>query len=250
MNKIVIANWKMNPASQKEAESLFKGISQSSKKVKNSQIIICPPQPFLFLAQKYKTKKVFLGSQNVSKDKNGSHTGEVSAEMLFNLGVRYVIVGHSERRLLGENNKIVNEKILNTLKSKIQPILCIGETTRDKDGFYLSFIKDQIKECLNNVPKAQVKNIIITYEPVWAISTNKTREATKEEFMEMKIFIKKIISDIYDAKIAHSLPILYGGSVNALNAKSFIFDGGADGLLVGRDSLNSKKFEAILNVIN
>ena len=250
MNKIVIANWKMNPSSQKEAEVLFKQFSIISKETKNNQIIICPPFPFLFISQKFKNKKMILGAQNVASQNDGPHTGEVSTQMLLNLGVKYVLVGHSERRSLGENNKIINEKILNILKAKLYPIICIGETARDRDGFYLSFVKDQIKESLTGVSKSQIKNIIITYEPVWAIGKDSIREATREEFMEMKIFIKKIISDIYDGKVAHSLPILYGGSVNSQNAKSFIEDGGADGLLVGRDSLNSKKFEAILSAIN
>lgn len=249
MNKIVVANWKMNPSSQKEAEVLFKDISIVAKKIKNSQIVICPPFPFLFISQKFKNKKLILGAQNVVNKNEGSHTGEVSTEMLFDMNVKYVLVGHSERRLLGENNKIINEKILNVLRHKFIPIICIGETTRDRDGFYLSFVKDQIRECLEGVSKSQIRDIIITYEPVWAIGKSATREATKDEFMEMKIFIKKVISDMYNPKIAHSVPILYGGSVNPLNAKSFVKDGGADGLLVGRDSLSSKKFEAILNAI-
>jgi triosephosphate isomerase len=165
------------------------------------------------------------------------------------MGVSYIIVGHSERRSMGENNKKINEKILNLLKFKISPILCVGENKRDHDGFYLSFVGEQLKESLLGVPRAQMKNIIVAYEPVWAIGKNATREATREEFMEMKIFIKKVISDIYDAKIAHSTPIIYGGSVNKINAGSFINEGGADGLLVGRDSLNSKKFGAILSTI-
>lgn len=249
MNKIVVANWKMNPQSQKEAEGLFKSVSIMVNNVKNIKVVICPPFPFLFISQKLKNKKIFLGSQTVSKELEGSYTGEVSPKMLKNMGVSYSIVGHSERRILGENNNIINEKILNLLKFKLYPILCVGENKRDHDGFYLSFVREQIKECLNGIPRAQMKNIIITYEPVWAIGKGATREATKEEFIEMKIFIKKIISDIYDSKIAHSIPILYGGSVNPQNAKMFIDEGGADGLLVGRDSLNSKKFGAIISAL-
>jgi triosephosphate isomerase len=155
-----------------------------------------------------------------------------------------------EERALGETNEIINEKILNLLRLKIVPILCVGEREKDKEGFYLSFVQEQIKGCLSTVPKAQIKNIIIAYEPIWAIGKNAAREATKEEFMEMKIFIKKVISDIYDAKVAHSIPILYGGSVNPKNAKLFIKEGGADGLLVGRDSLNPKNFGMILKAID
>ncbi|MFA6515310.1 MAG: triose-phosphate isomerase [Candidatus Paceibacterota bacterium] len=249
MSKFIVANWKMNPQSQKEAEILFRSISTLVKNIKNTKVIICPSFTHLFISQKIKSKKIILGAQNVAKEIEGSHTGEVSPKMLKNMGVCYVIVGHSERRSTGESNENINKKILNLLKYKISPILCVGENKRDHDGFYLSYVGEQIKECLSGVTRSQVKNIIIAYEPVWAIGKSATREATKEEFMEMKIFIKKVISDIYDTKIAHSISILYGGSVNSQNAKTFAIEGGADGLLIGRDSLNSKKLGAILSAI-
>jgi len=250
MSKIVVANWKANPQFEKEAEVLFNAILKGTKNIKNNKIVICPPLPFLSIFKKVKNRKIILGAQDVSRYSLGSHTGEVSPEMLADMGVKYVIVGHSERRILDETNEIINEKILNLLKFKLTPILCVGENDRDKDGIYLSFVEEQIKSCLNNISRAQMKNIIVTYEPVWAISTNKTREATKEEFMEMKIFIKKVISDIYDSKTAHSTLILYGGSVSPLNVLSFIDEGKADGVLVGRDSLDPKKFIGILNSLN
>lgn len=250
MNKIIVANWKMNPNSIKEAESLFIGANNSIKNTKNINIIICPPFPFLFTNKKIKNKKIILGAQDVSIEVSGSHTGEVSPLALSDLGVKYVIVGHGERRKQGENNEIINKKILNLIKFKLSPIVCIGENTRDGEGNYLSFVEEQIKTCLNRVSRLQIKNIIIAYEPLWAVGGDAQREATKEEFIEMKIFIRKIISDIYDSKIAHNVPILYGGSVNSLNAKSFTDEGQADGLLVGRDSINSKKFDAIISALN
>lgn len=249
MTKLVVANWKMNPQSQKEAEILFKGVSTLVKNIKDTKVIICPSFSHLFISKKFKNKKIILGAQNVAQEIEGSYTGEVSPKMLKNMGVNYVIIGHSERRSQGENNKNINEKILNSLKFKLIPILCVGESKRDHDGFYLSYVGEQIKECLHGVTRPQMKNIIIAYEPIWAIGKTATREATKEEFMEMKIFIKKVISDMYDEKIAHSTAILYGGSVNSLNANSFMSGGGADGLLVGRDSLNPKKFGAILGAL-
>lgn len=250
MVKIIVANWKMNPQSQKEAEILLKETIIASKNTKNAEIIVCPPFPFLFVLNKFKSKKIVFGAQNVSKDIEGAHTGEVSPKMLTDMKVSYVIVGHGERRSQGETNEIINEKILNLFKFKLSPILCVGESNRDRDGFYLSFVGEQIKNCLKGVSSTQMKNIIIAYEPIWAIGENATREATKEEFMEMKIFIKKVISDIFDSKIAHNIPILYGGSVNPLNVKSFIQEGEADGLLIGRDCLNHKKFSAILSALN
>jgi triosephosphate isomerase (TIM) len=249
MAKIIIANWKMNPGSLRDSELILKGISTYIKNIKNIKVVICPPFPFLFAFKKLKSNKIFLGAQNVSSMTEGSHTGEVSPRMLIDVGVKYVIVGHGERRANGEDNNFINKKILNLLKFKLLPIICVGESSRDNEGFYLSFVRDQIKDCLKDVPKAQVKNIIIAYEPIWAIGKDATRGATKEEFIEMKIFIRKIISDIYDSKTAHSIAVLYGGSVNKDNAFYFANEGEADGLLVGRDSINPKKFGAILSAL-
>lgn len=169
MRKIVIGNWKMNPKKQKEARVIFDEIVKNNKGAKNIDIVICPPFPFLSIGDKLKVKNIKLGSQNVFEEMSGPYTGEVSPEMLLSLGVKYVILGHSERRALGETDKIINKKVLIALKSKLLPIICVGENTRDVNGFYLAFIKHQLIECLSSVPKNQIKNIIIAYEPVWAI---------------------------------------------------------------------------------
>lgn len=250
MTKIIVANWKMNPQGKTEAEVILKGISESIKNIKNTEIVICPPFPYLFIKEKIKNKKLKLGSQDVFFEKEGSYTGEISTTMLRNFGVEFVLVGHSERRSLGETDEIINKKIITTLKSKMIPIFCVGEKVRDTNGFYLSFIKEQIKEGLSGILKTQMKNIVIAYEPVWAIGSKAPRVATPAEFIEIRIFIKKIIADLYDIKTANNLKILYGGSVNPLNAEIFIKEGQADGLLVGRDSLNPKKFSAIINLAN
>lgn len=248
LNKLIIANWKMNPQTKKEAEILFNKTSSFIKNIKKVETIICPPFPFLFLKDKIKNKKLKLGSQDVFYEKEGSYTGEISASMLKNFGVEYVIVGHSERRKLLDTNSDINKKMIIAVKNNITPIFCIGEISRDANGFYLSFIKEQIHSGLNGITKNQVNKIVIAYEPIWAIGSNATREATPHEFIEMKIFIKKVVADMYDIKTANEIRIIYGGSVNPLNAQSFLVEGGADGLLVGRDSLNVKKFSTIINL--
>ncbi len=247
-NKLIIANWKMNPQTKKEAEVIFNKISIIVKSQKRVEVVVCPPHPFLFIKDKIKNIKLHLGGQDVFFEKEGSYTGEVSTSMLKNFGVEYIIVGHSERRAQGDSNQTINKKILATIKASINPIFCIGEQKRDNNGFYLSFIKEQIHSGLYGVTKSQMGKIVIAYEPVWAIGSNAIREATPVEFMEMKIFIKKIIADMYDIKIANDIRIIYGGSVNPLNASSFLKEGEADGLLVGRDSLNSKKFGSIISL--
>ena len=240
MKKILIANWKMNPLSIKEAERLAKASDKNG-------VIICPP--FIFLhAVKKALKKAKLGAQNLFPEDSGSFTGEVSAEMLYGIGARYAILGHSERRARGENNSDINKKIKFALKSGLYPIICVGESERDEKSEYLNFIKAQLIECFANISKPSFSKIIIAYEPVWAIGKDAIREATAEEFREVSIFIKKVLSDKFGMKTVENAPILYGGSVHPENAEIFLREGGADGFLVGRDSLNSKKFLKIIQI--
>jgi len=248
LNKLLVANWKMNPQTKKDAEVIFNKISGLVKNIKKVDVVVCPPYPYLYIKDKIKNKKLKLGSQDVFYEKEGSYTGEVSVSQLKNFGVEYIILGHSERRKLGDTNIDINKKIITTIKNTLNPIFCVGEVNRDVNGFYLSFIKEQLHTGLSGVTKIQMSKIVIAYEPVWAIGNSAIREATPTEFIEMKIFIKKIIADMYDIKTANEIKIIYGGSVNPLNALSFLRDGGADGLLVGRDSLNSKKFGQIINL--
>ncbi len=161
--KLIVGNWKMNPVSLKDAEILFKSVSLASKDARNAEIVVCPPFPFLSIVKSVKTKKVKLGAQDVSQEKEGAFTGQISASMLSSMGVSYVIIGHSERRAIGETDDIIGKKITQALKAKLVPIVCVGESIRDTHGDYLGFIKQQLSACLASVSKAQMKNIIIAY---------------------------------------------------------------------------------------
>ncbi len=247
MNKIIVANWKMNPATSKEAETLFSQIKKNLPELKDKKVVVCPPFPFLSLYQKFKSKKFLLGAQNVSYQEKGSHTGEVSPIMLSNLNVSYVIVGHGEVRAKGENNLLINKKIKNLLKVNLIPILCVGEKSRDEEGEYLSFLEEQIRESLAGLKKTEAEKIILAYEPLWAIGKEAEREASREEFVEIRIFIKKILADLFGQDVSNATPVLYGGSVNPRNAHLYVTEGEADGLLVGRDSLSPEKFSKIVN---
>jgi triosephosphate isomerase len=245
--KIVIANWKMNPNSLKEAEFLLKKIVQNAK-IKKSDLVICPP--ILYLSKlRVLSRKIFFGAQNIFFEESGAFTGEISAEMVYDLGGRYVILGHSERRNLGEDNFLINKKIKAALSASLIPILCLGEKERDAEHEYLNFIKIQILESLNNIPKNSINKLVIAYEPIWAIGKNATREATSEEFREMKIFIKKVLSDKFGAEVVENIKIIYGGSVDFKNVENFLITGEADGFLIGRNSLSFEKFLKILNNI-
>lgn len=246
--KIIIGNWKMNPASPKAAEKLFAEVAKSASGIKKTEIVICPP--FIYLERLKKlSKKINLGAQNVFGREVGPFTGEVSADMIYNIGARYVILGHSERRTLGESDSDVNKKIKAALSAGLLPILCVGEETRDEDHQYFNVVKEQIRACLYGVPKNLISKIIVAYEPVWAISTTLGRkDATSTDCREMAVFIRKVLSDIASLDIAKDVHIIYGGSVNERDAEEFLKDGGAEGLLVGRASLDAKKFSEIVKI--
>ncbi len=245
--KLVIANWKMNPTSAKEAKTHFLAIKKEVGKAKNVEAGIAAPFIYLPELSKFASAGLALAAQNVSAEKEGAFTGEVSAGMLKGMKTKYVIVGHSERRAMGETNDFIGKKLRAVLAAKMTPVLCVGETERDHDMWYLGVVKTQVEECFSGIAKAAVANIVIAYEPVWALSsTANRRDATPEDYLEMRIYIKKILSDLYGAGTAEKVRILYGGSVDEKNAGMFISIGKADGLLPGRASLTPKKFIKIL----
>lgn len=249
--KIVIGNFKMNPVSLSDTEKIILEVNKNITNIKKTDVVLCPPILFLGNLQSKKlkiSKKISLGVQNMFFGDVGAFTGEVSAKMLMNSSISYCILGHSERREMGENNDLINKKVKSALSFKITPILCVGEKDRDNNHQYLNFIKAQIEESLNGISKNSLSKVVIAYEPVWAIGANATREATPEEFREIRIFIKKILSDKFGARSIEGIRIIYGGSVHPENTLSFLKEGHSDGFLVGRDSLNPKKFLNIINI--
>lgn len=237
----------MNPKSVAEAEKLFKSIKKSF--IKGVDTVICAPFPYLSALKKIGvTSSCALGAQNVHFEKEGAYTGEISVSMLSSLKINYTIVGHSERRAMGENNEDVAKKVFALVKAKIIPIICVGEKERDHSGFYLHEIKRQVVEALSLIPKTAYKGVVFAYEPVWAIGSRAERPATPAECHEMIIFIRKCISDISNSVTAHSVRVIYGGSADASVAPEFLNIGMADGFLVGRASLNAKIFGQIIKI--
>jgi len=252
MKNLVVANWKMTPNTTKEVESYFNGFKKSAPKVKNTEIIFCPP--FIYLNSLPKLSQIKIGAQDLfweNPKRGGSYTGEVSADMLKNSGVKYVIVGHSEKReYLNVTNEITNKKIKIALKAGLKVIFCVGEKERDKEGKYLKFIKQEIIEGLKGVSRRDLKNLVIAYEPIWAISSNKNSRAdTPKEFLEASIYIRKVLFLKFGKKLAHEMPILYGGSVSFKNARMFLEEGGANGILIGRASWRASSFVKLLESI-
>lgn len=234
----------MNPISAKLALKSYSEITKRIRPQKGLSIAICPPTPYLSLLKK--SRLVSLGAQNVFYQKEGAFTGEISVNMLKDLGIKYVIVGHSERRMLGETNEDVSKKVSAVLKAGLTPIVCIGEQNRDTSHKYLQFVEQEIKSACRLVSKNLISKIIFAYEPIWAVGKDAVRQATSGEVREMGIFIHKVISDLSTPNISKSVRILYGGSVDEKNAREFIEKGRMDGLLVGRVSLNANKFSKLV----
>ncbi|MBI3888408.1 triose-phosphate isomerase [Candidatus Nomurabacteria bacterium] len=250
--KIIFGNWKMNPLTLKEAEKLFSLVAKNVSQIKNTdkkmEIVICPPFIYLEALSKIRTSKIKLGAQDAFPGDVGAFTGEVSGEMLSGLGAKYVILGHSEKRAGGETNNEVNKKIKSALAAGLRPVLCMGEGVRDPEHNYFNFVKTELEECLNGLNKNLISKVIIAYEPIWAISSTQNRkDATPADCLEMVIFIRKILSDKF-RDVAGGVRIVYGGSVNEKDAGDFLQKGGVDGLLVGKASLDAKKFVEIIKI--
>lgn len=247
---LVIGNWKMNPETLREAHLLFSHVKKQSGALK-MQAAVAPPFVFLgALARERGGKYLALAAQNVHTERSGTFTGEVSARMLKSIGVTYVIIGHSERRAMGETDETVAAKVKVVCKTNMTPVLCIGESERDAAGGYLGTVEHQLKSGLSALTKKQVASTIIAYEPVWAISggSGKGKTATPTDVHEMKLFIQKVLADSYGRKTAEAITIIYGGSVNASNARSLLEEGMVDGFLTGGASLKAKEFNTILKI--
>jgi len=246
--KIIIGNWKMNPRTAKEAEKLFGNISQNLSRTKKTDIVICAPLIYLSELAKIRTSKVKLGAQDAFWGDIGAFTGEVSGEMLYNMGVRYVILGHSESRALGENNADISKKIKSSLEAGLRPILCVGESERDQNHEFFDFVKTELKECLSGISQNSISKVIVAYEPIWAISsTPERRDATAGDALEMAIFIRKALTLKFGEE-ARKMRVIYGGSVDEEDAEDFLKNGGVDGLLPGRASLDAEKFSEIVKI--
>jgi len=245
--KIIVANWKMNPKTAREAVSIFNKIRTHVFKLKNTKVVICPPAVFLnsFSFNK-KSKSFALGAQDVFYEQQGAFTGKISPLQLRDAGANHVILGHSEMRASGETGEIIAKKIGACIKYLITPIVCVGEINRDEEGRYMALLRNQIHETFIGIPKTAIRKIVIAYEPVWAIGKDALREVTTEEARETIIFIRKVLSEIFDHKLCQNATILYGGSVSAKNAQEFLQHSYIDGFLVGRASLDPKEFIEIL----
>ena len=248
-SKIVIGNWKMNKDFE-EAEDL---ISTIEEKLDNynlaTEVVLCPPLVYAELVTDHASQdgsQFYAGVQNVSEYENGAYTGEVSAEMLASMDVSFCIIGHSERRkYFGETNAIVLKKMLRLLANDIVPVMCCGESLDErKAGKHFDVVRQQIEETLYTLTPEQMENVMIAYEPIWAIGTGET--ATPAQAQEMLAYISSLIEKKFGTQMAVDTYILYGGSCNAKNALELFSQQDVDGGLIGGASLKADDFVKII----
>ena len=243
---IVAANWKLN-GNRKMVNSLVTAVSQHAVSVDMVDVVICPPFPYLSESSGFmNATNVFLGGQNVAQEKQGAFTGEVSAEMLAEVGCRYVIVGHSERRqYYGETNTVVANKFIRAQEANLVPIACVGESLEQRQQKQMEeTIVNQVQAIIKTAGIACIEKSVIAYEPIWAIGTGET--ATPQQAQEVHALIRNEIAQ-QSAEIAAGVRILYGGSVKADNAVELFTQDDIDGGLIGGASLDADQFNAIVS---
>jgi triosephosphate isomerase len=245
--KIVVGNWKMN-LNRKEADDLVSEISQSTSLDNNTEIVFAPPFIYLDSVSSVCLSRQFFSAaaQDCSSYSNGAYTGEISAQMIDSLEVKYVIIGHSERRQnFNETDKVLNLKINQALKNNLNVIFCCGEDINQREANqHFDIIEKQLSSTVFKLDIHNFKDIIIAYEPIWAIGTGKT--ASSDQAQEMHSFIRSLINKRYDNKTGSLTSLLYGGSCNASNAYELFSKEDIDGGLIGGASLNSSDFISII----
>ena len=244
--KVIAGNWKMNKdlqQSQKLVSEILNGLGKDNK----ADVIVCPPFTSLSeVSSLLKGTQIKLGAQNMYYEESGAYTGEVSADMLKSVGCEFVILGHSERRVIfNEPDELINKKIKAALAKGLKPIFCIGELLEQRENDEtMQVVSRQVEKGLEGVSAEQMKNIIIAYEPVWAIGTGKT--ATPLQAQEVHSFIRELVAEKFSASVAENLIIQYGGSVKPDNAGELLSQKDIDGALVGGACLKADSFLGII----
>lgn len=239
---IIAANWKMNKAVS-EAVDFAKELKDLTRDIFNVEIVVCPPFISLaYVGETLKNTSLKLGAQNMHWEKNGAFTGEISPVMLRDAGCHYVIIGHSERReYFRETDEDVNKKVKSALSFNLIPIMCVGEKLQEREsGNALKVVERQVKNGLDGLTKEEVKDLVIAYEPVWAIGTGKN--ASPADANEVHKFIRSILKKLYNEETSNTIKIQYGGSVKPENIDDLMKEEEIDGALVGGASLNINSF--------
>lgn len=239
----------MNPESVESALAIYRAVHKELESTSGVDVVLCPT--FIHLPaisdERGRSRKIGLGAQNVFFKPSGSYTGEVSASMLSEYNVSHVVVGHSERRAMGETSEQIAQKVAYALKEDLDVVLCVGEHERDEDGQYLQWLEDQILSSLEGVSAKYLGQLTIAYEPIWAIGAKEAMESTA--IHEMVVFIRRALARKYSQRYADRPRIIYGGSVNAHNIEDIMENGEVDGVLPGRASREPQQFATIVKAV-
>ncbi len=243
---LIVANWKAYVDSKEKAKKLFAAAKRLST-VKRVKIVLAPPTPYLGLLALNNRTKIMFAAQDVSEATAATVTGEVTAPILKSMGVKYVIIGHSERRRRGESDELITEKVRRALANGITPILCIGERERDPDARYLAFLRNQIVSVFSGLSPKERLGIIIAYEPIFAIGKTAADALNSADVAEMVLYIRKVLSELGISKTG--IKILYGASVEPENIRGLAGGSGVDGFLVGHASADPAMFSAFVKTL-
>ena len=247
--KIVAGNWKMNKDFQEAEDLMFEIVDELTEKGSGeTEVVICPPSVYLEMSSDIAAENGFMiGAQNLSQWESGAYTGEISASMLHSMGISHCILGHSERRTyFGETDKVIATKVDLALKYGITPIYCCGEVLAERQAEkHFEVVKTQVSEALFHLGNEAIKEVVIAYEPVWAIGTGVT--ASSDQAQEMHGFIRSLLTEKYGSEVSEEISILYGGSCNAKNAAELFANPDVDGGLIGGASLKAADFVTIVN---
>ena len=239
----VIGNWKTKPATLAEAAAIARKLDSGSDKI--TEVVLAPPALFLETIKSNTSISCSYGIQDTYWKESGSDNAYMSPTQAKSTGCDYAIIGHSSLRALGETDESVNKKVKACLEHDVIPVVCVGESERDEQGGYISFIQDQIRASFADLKKQDFEHVIIAYEPLWAIGSEATREATPAEAEEVRILIEKTIQEMTGNIPVGKITIIYGGSVDSPEELVAFASVGMRGVLVGRASLDPEKFNAL-----
>lgn len=249
---LIIGNWKGYIEEPKKASVLFeasKKLAMARGKGKKIEVVLAPPAPYLSMLAVGNKSKVSIGAQDVSETTGGPQTGEVSVGVLKGIGVRYVILGHSERRARGESEASIAVKAQHVLSQGLVPVICVGESERDSEARYLHVLRAQLTAVLGPLQPDERERTVIAYEPVWAIGKSAADAITPRDLHEMVLYIRKALGDLVAPAAISNMRIIYGGSVDQGNIRLLAEEGGVDGFLVGRASTDPKTFTALVEAL-
>lgn len=242
---LIVSNWKAYVEKSDKAKALL----AAAKRAKGGhELVLAPSAPYLALLASGRTK-VRFAAQDLSLATGGAHTGEVTAAAVAGAGASYAIIGHSERRAAGETDAVILEKVRHAIAHKLTPIVCVGERERDEDAQYLKFIREQIGAVFAPLSPKERLQIVLAYEPIWAIGKTAAESVTDADLAEMIAYIRKVLADYLPGKSNQKVRVLYGGSVEAANIRMLARGGGVDGFLIGHASAEVETYSALVKAL-